>query len=398
VPLDTLSPADRFARWVEADTSGSLLTKVGDLPFEHAKFLIDAPVDPAEFEWAAKNVKLTRTTFAKAFSSINYDRDRLDKQAYVWPGEKYTLANINSDGGICVDQAYFAMIAGKARGLPTLYFSGQGADGGHAWFGYLKAPDRWELDCGRYENQNYAVGEALDPQTWTPINDHELEFLTTGLKRSPTYPASMDDLLVAGWFERDGDLASAARAYDSAVITCPANPAGWDAKSAFLERTGATATVRRKHHEAALKQFTNQRDRRVIHQTALAKIAAESGDATTAAAMQSKIIAQNKSSRSDLGVAAASERVMASLSNGPIDAAMKDYRKALDDLGAKGGGNLFYDLVAPFVSALAEKGHIQEAREALILARKALQPGSDSILDRAFLRTEARLNQPEQAN
>ena len=29
----------------------------------------------------------------------------------------------------------------------------------------LKGPGRWETDCGRYENQNYPVGNAIDPQT-----------------------------------------------------------------------------------------------------------------------------------------------------------------------------------------------------------------------------------------
>ena len=79
------------------------------------------------------------------------------------------------------------MIAGKARGLPTLFFTGQGADGGHAWFGYMKSDNRWELDCGRYKNQNYAVGQALDPQTWLPVSDHELEIHAQGLREGLSF-------------------------------------------------------------------------------------------------------------------------------------------------------------------------------------------------------------------
>ena len=83
----------------------------------------------------------------------------------------YTLEDIKNNGGICVDQAYYATILGKGRGIPTLYFHGQGASGGHAWFGYLSHGGKWELDCGRYESQNYPKGYAVDPQTWQRIDD-----------------------------------------------------------------------------------------------------------------------------------------------------------------------------------------------------------------------------------
>ena len=46
----------------------------------------------------------------------------------------------------------------------------------------MKSDNRWELDCGRYKNQNYAVGQALDSQTWLPVSDHELEVRVKGFR------------------------------------------------------------------------------------------------------------------------------------------------------------------------------------------------------------------------
>ena len=46
----------------------------------------------------------------------------------------------------------------------------------------MKNPGRWETDCGRYENQNYPVGNAIDPQLWKMITDDELGSLARGEK------------------------------------------------------------------------------------------------------------------------------------------------------------------------------------------------------------------------
>ena len=34
-----------------------------------------------------------------------------------------------------MDQAYFISVTGKAKGVPTVLFLGQGRSGGHAWVG-----------------------------------------------------------------------------------------------------------------------------------------------------------------------------------------------------------------------------------------------------------------------
>lgn len=380
LPRQHIAVPDFFDFWVKSNESRALLLDLRTLSPGQLKFLIDAPLEVSEFDWARKNVKLSRNNFAKAFSAVSYDFDRLKRQEFDWPGTSYTLLDLREQGGICVDQAYYATIAGKAHGLPTLYFSGQGTDGGHAWFGYMKTADKWELDCGRYENQNYAVGEALDPQTWQPISDHELAFLSRRFRDKPEFAASQDDLLMAVLLESKGDTVRAAKAFDSAVQVCPENSDAWDAKADFLYRTGAPVNQRRAHFEAAIRQFPNDRDIRAHQQQELAAVLREAGDPRAAETLEKSIVSANKRRRSDLSVTMAAQKLTALAAEKKFDEAFATYRSQLSRLGKTGGGNFFLEITRPFVRALADAGDTARAVEAVSLARKALRPEPGSIL------------------
>jgi tetratricopeptide (TPR) repeat protein len=391
LPLAEVAPASWFARWVESAESKDLLVDLKTTKAGLLKFVVDAPLSESEYKWALKNARFPRTDFSKAFSAVKYDDSRISSRQFVWDRGEYTLANIFSRGGICVDQAYFATIAGKARGIPTLYFSGQGADGGHAWFGYLKSNERWEMDAGRYENQNYAVGEAMDPQSWRPISDHELAGISEGFRDKAAFAASRDDILMASLFEQRGNSALAAKAFESAVAVCPQSPETWAARQSFLERTAAAPSQRKLFHEAALKQFQNRKDLKVRHQSALAAIAREQGDAATADAIERQIVTQNRSTRADLSVNAAARQLTSLLDQNKIPEAFTEYRRMLTSLKKTGGGNFFYDIVVPFAETLNAAGESAKAEEAVEIAQKALDPETGSILDHEFRELRMRL-------
>ena len=384
VPREETAIGTLFRQWIAANENRQLLFDLRLLSPEQLKFVVDAPIAESELEWARKNVKLPRASFEKVFSQVNYSFQRITDKAYTWDTDPYLLKTLLARGGICVDQAYFAMLAGKARGLPTLFFTGQGADGGHAWFGFMKSDDRWELDAGRYENQNYSVGEALDPQTWTPISDYDLRFLVARSRTRPDFVASMNDLTLARLFEDAGNAAMAARASESAVRTCPSNPSAWAAQGAALQQRGARAAERKSFHEAALKQFASDRDQRTLHQQALAALARSEGDTETADRLERLIVLQNRRKRSDLSVNVAAEKIAALVDAEKFDAAAKEFRTQINTLGATGGGNLFFDVVAPYVLALVDAGKKPDAQRAIALARKALSPEAESLLSQAF--------------
>ncbi len=393
VPIESPAPADWFAFWVEANAGSKLYNDLRKLAPEQLKFVIDAPLAASEYAWAQANAKFPRTDFGRAFSSIDYDHPRLVTRQYDWPGGPYTLAAIAARGGICVDQAYFAMVAGKARGLPTLYFVGQGTDGGHAWFGYMKGSDRWDLDCGRYLNQGYAVGTALDPQTWLPINDHALQSLAKNFRRTPDYLASQADLAMAALFERTADHPAALAAFDSAISTSPANDNAWDAKTAFLARTEAPPEARTAHHEAALAQFSNDQDIKARHQLALAALARTGGNESAAQRYEDRLISQNRRDRSDLAITVAAQRLTALVERDQFDEALTEYRDALQRLGKTGGGSFFYEIVRPLAVTFARRDDPDTASAILQAAESALDPEPDSILEKEFKTLAAKISQ-----
>jgi hypothetical protein len=382
VPIKIYTPAEWFAFWVvNAQGKGNLLD-VRALDVAQVKFLVDAPLDPAEYAWAKANVRYGRGDFDQAYSSITYDDKRYAAAAYDWTNGNYTLAAIKKNGGICVDQAYFAVIAGKARGLPTLFFTGTGKDGPHAWFGYLTSNTTWRFDCGRYANQNFATGQALDPQTWQPLTDHELASLAGRFRTQPRYAASQDDVVMAGLFAAQGQMAQARAALDSAIATCPMNPEAWDAKTAFLEGSGAPAADLRAHHLLAVKQFSSQPDLKAYHLNALADLARAAGDTAAAQSYENQIVSQNAGGRTDLGVSEVAKQMQLLVSAGQYGEALQKYGQHLDSVGQAGGSGEYYQVVQPFVQALLAAGKASRAEQAVQLARQKLSPATGTMVQR----------------
>lgn len=375
--------AERYAYYVKENDAGHLATDLRRLPPAALKFAVDAPVARTELEWASKNVKTRRERFADVFSSVKYDKRRATEAIYRWPNGFYLLRNIALVGGICVDQAYYASMCGKARGIPTLMFVGQGTDGGHAWFGYLGSNGKWDLDAGRYLNQNYTVGQALDPQTWIPITDHELLYLSGKAARAPGYEAACTDLVMAEVFARRGDGMRRLAAAENAIGLAPGLVAAWEEKERALEARGDRAGLRA-HYARAIDQFRNEEDLKVRYQARLAALEREGGNAQAASQLEDRVIRENRRGRSDLSVAAAGEAVSRLVAAGDYDGAMREFKTLTGKLGDTGGGNLFYEVVKPFVLALRAGGRTKDADKALQLAKRAMPIEPGSILARDF--------------
>ena len=392
VPRTDEDVAVRFDYFYRANEARRLDHDLRRLSVGELKFLVDAPVPRSEFEWAAKNVKARREQFDRVFGAVRYDQRRVEKGVFDWPHGSYRLGNIELHGGICTDQAYFASIAGKAKGIPTLYFAGQGSDGGHAWFGFLRGNGKWEMDAGRYQNQNYTVGQALDPQTWQPISDHELLYLSGRAVRTPTHDAALGDLVMADIFKRRGEVEGAGRAADSARFHSPDFTAAWEAKESVLAAAGDAAAVRA-HYMAAIEQFRREEDLRVRYQTRLAEWEREGGDNQAARDLESRMIRENRHERTDLSTAAGAEVLSRLVEAGDYDAAMREYRTLTGRLGPTGGGNFFYEVVRPFARQMQAAGRTKDARRALDVAERVMRFERGSILAREFAELRAGLGE-----
>lgn len=372
LPKGDTDPVERFAYYAKLDQARELDLSPAELDVDELRFLVDSQTSFAELDWARKNIRESKGRFDRVFSSINYDSRRIELQRYDWPFKTYQLSDIQKAGGICVDQAYYAFIGGKARGLPTLFFSGQGSGGGHAWFGYLERKGKWRLDCGRYESQNYPVGQAIDPQTWTAINDAELDFLGGGLAGTPEYRLARHHvewaLLDSGSMPRS---AQKARAAD------PHLPEAWRIEAAWMK--GYPLDQQKAFYEAWIRQFDQMRDYKVEGQARYLEVLKAAGD-PAASGLQQAIVRENRRKRFDLGIGMGVETVFEKLDAKDWPGAETEFKSLVRKFDDQGGGNLFYMLVEPYVVTCLEEGQKDLAQKALKYTERKLDVEQGSIL------------------
>lgn len=158
------------------------------VPAELLIFVVDTTAQIDEMNWALDNYARDPKVGARFFD-IKYDyehyRRGTPKRITV---EGFNLPNLQRFGGVCADQAYFAMSVGKSIGVPTAYAHGAAANVSHAWIGFLQATNRegwWNFDVGRYEAYRGLRGIVLDPQLRERIPDSFVSLLAEMIGTKP---------------------------------------------------------------------------------------------------------------------------------------------------------------------------------------------------------------------
>ena len=388
VPTEKVDPVRRMHQMTELQVARRYLTDLRDFTVSELKFIVDHPLIDSEMEWARKNVTASRSGYSKVFSSIRYDIPRYESNQLTWPYGPYLFSEIKSRGGICVDQAYFAAMTGKAKGLPTLYFTGQGDDGGHAWFGFMDSPGRWETDCGKYESQNYPVGNALDPQIWKPISDTELTFLAKSRERSVGFQQAQLYTDLARTVVRD----DASRWLDAAFTVQPEFLPAWYLQGELLEERKVSPEVMKDFWSRFTKRFGAFADLRVVGQEKLLELAKARGDDSEVKSLSRQILVQNRTRRFDLGIGSAAAEVGEKIESGKWGDAETAFRKVLREFKGQAGGNLYYGLVVPFVESALAEGQVSVAKNSLAEAKRILRPAKDSLVGRSFMELEKKVS------
>ncbi len=217
----------RFRFFRDSAKKGSLKVALNEMTPWELVWVVDAPVPDSELVWAQKHVNYSRREWSKAYGHIRYRMDRATQG--VNPYKAYTLAEIEKEGGICGDQAYFATMTAKANGIPAMIIGGEGDRGGHAWFGYGIARNDWNLNTGRYAD-NYAAGTTRDPQTGRTVKEHELRQLTDPARRTAGYDKSEKLVALASLLNDAGKRDLATLAYEGALRAAPKNYDAWVAR------------------------------------------------------------------------------------------------------------------------------------------------------------------------
>lgn len=388
VPREVHPVAVQFGFWVEANKSGRLLHDPRELDPSELKHVVDAFVFHSELVKAAKTNRLRLSNLHRAYGNVRYREDRARSGSYQWSEGPYTLEQIVAKGGICIDQAYHAAITGKALGVPTIMFSGQGTHGGHAWFGYLRDRGKWKLDCGRSSGGRLVAGEALDPQTWGPVTDHELRQLTSGFRRKAEFTASENCRAMARVLADLGRGREAGQALERSVALCPDNAAAWDSLGQHLADAGAPADGRIAFHTKAAKHFRRHEDLAFRHRTAIAALQRAQGDALAAKGTEQQMIRDADGSRTDLEMRAAASRMRREIASGDLNEAAKEFHRRLHAADKREGGYFVKEVGAPFIEALLADGQKSRALRSLRSIRQRFAPPAGSPLDVVLRRVE----------
>jgi hypothetical protein len=385
LPRKLPGASETFDRLTREDGLGHTYFRLARLRAEELKFVVDVAAPASELDWSEANVPYSLDDFEQTYLMVNYRVDRAASYAKMnWSGQPYTLQAIRAQGGICVDQAYFAAEAGKARGIPTLLFTGLGQDSRHAWFGFLDGAQKWRLDAGRYAEQRFVTGNALDPQTWMNMSDHELEFLSERFRALPTFAQSRVHEEFADEYMRAGDPRSAARSARAAVNYERRNLDGWETLIAANAATGMPAPQQESVLREAALAFTPRYPDLVVSYVNRVTQSLRSRGETSLAEFEERGLAERlKGDRADLAVTQASAILARSVASQSIPDQIATYNAILAQFGPGSGTIFFDDIVTGFAEHLVGAHMKPDARAAVERARDVLdvQPGSQVAMD-----------------
>ncbi len=215
----TLTWQEIWGYFTDPRNQGMFVFKPDKLAWPLLTDLVDLDVDQGEIDWVRKEYGNSRIDLQALYSQVPYDYQKLamastrSQSISTKLGTRpYTLANLRTYGGVCVDQAHFSSRVAKLFGVPAVKCRGEGRYGGigHAWTGYLGAKKGAPqlIFTGRYQFDFYYLGTAFDPQTRTEMLDRDVELMYAGVS--------------GGHYEAYSDAALLARAGRSLIGSEPA--------------------------------------------------------------------------------------------------------------------------------------------------------------------------------
>jgi len=171
-------PVDLFEYYTTHEKH--MLFGIKNVPPELLIYVVDSTASIEEMTWALKKYAGDQA-IGRQYNAVAYDREHFRRGTpKKLTGHPYTLPNILKHGGLCADQAFFAISIGKSIGVPTAYTVGTSATVGHAWVGYLQnrgGEGVWNFDEGRYSAYRGVRGNVIDPQTRQVVPDSFVSLL-----------------------------------------------------------------------------------------------------------------------------------------------------------------------------------------------------------------------------
>jgi hypothetical protein len=315
------------------------------------------PAPLRELEWARDNVTGSLSDWDKKYGEIEYDTARLRGSRFSWDHGTYTLRAIERLGGICVDQAYYAVLSARAHGIPALYFRGSGRSANHAWFAFMKDPGDWVLDVGRYQGEEFTTGHAIHPQTRDHMTDHDMEYTCErSLHSKNAVEASSYISIAEVLLERDP--ASALQCARRAREISKRGIRSWEMEQELL--------AEQKDYDGLIKLFSNKKDAFRKYPDVLVKsakqietILRDAGRATDADKLVRSASGAVDDDRDDITRSLEDQRIRSIMASGDMKKARREMEQMLDD--QKDQGNKVFDLIREYIELTKKSGQTREA-------------------------------------
>lgn len=305
-------------------------------------FVIDVPVPVSELQWVLANER--SRNWPRLFRDIEYRHDRIAAGQYQWPHGRYTLAAIREQGGICVDQAFYATICARARGVPAILFAGEGRRGPHAWFAYLRDENRWELDVGRYDQGKYATGFALDPQSNRPMTDHDVTYACDRALRSSSFTTARRHARLGILLAEHGARAAAIAAAETSIRLADTYDLPWRLLREIHTRAGDQAALLALYERKA-RAFRDYDDFVAEIRTEHARLLRSSGRVDEAERLLSRDRRGLDRDRDDLARVMLEEQLQTALQAGDVRDGRREFERVLREQRGQGRK------LAPFLDA-----------------------------------------------
>ena len=142
-------------------------------------FVVDVAASIDELAWASKTFG-GHPSVGALYDQVEYDFDHLEKgrpKKVTVAG--WSLVNVMRFGGVCADQAHFAVTIGKAIGVPCAYTSATDGVLSHAWVGFVaktRGGPSWQ-ETGRFGGYASVEGFIQDPQTGLQVSNTQMPML-----------------------------------------------------------------------------------------------------------------------------------------------------------------------------------------------------------------------------
>ena len=316
-----------------------------------------APAPVSELEWARDHVKGTLKNWGGKYSQIEYDHDRLNGSRFSWDHGPYQLSEIETRGGICVDQAYYAVMTARAHGIPALYFHGSGKSANHAWFAFMQGPGDWVLDIGRYQNDSFTTGFAVNPQTVRQMTDHDVEYAQERSRHSRSAEEagawiSIAEILVNRNPEQSLKCVREARKLEKKWMR------PWEIETQLL--------VQQQDYDGLIALYADKKDvfRKypdILVETAreIAGVLRKGGRTDEADKMLKNVAAVAGDDRDDIARSFESDRINRIIKSGDTKKARKELEQLLDE--HKSEGNKIFGLIERYIKLTRDSGQTREA-------------------------------------